>query len=160
MASRKSKNTTTSKSDSQNGLDHRFIDHSLGFFLAQASVAARKLYGDRLQDALDLRPVDLSLLLLLLGNQDASPKDLGKALAVSAPNLTPILDRLVARKVVRRVPSALDGRAQCIQLTAKGKKLAEKAYAASCEIEREWLEHLTQKQLDSLHSLLRKLPKD
>ena len=48
--------------------------------------------------------------------------ELPKRLMVSAGNLTPIINRLVADGYITRTPSNLDGRVQIICMTAEGRK--------------------------------------
>jgi DNA-binding MarR family transcriptional regulator len=68
--------------------------------------------------------VEFSLLLILQANDRVTPKQLAQALALSAPNLTILLDRLQERGVIERVRSDSDRRSQHVLLTASGLLLA------------------------------------
>lgn len=138
-------------------LDARHLDHSLGFALARALVGARKVFAKHIHESSSLRPVEFSLLMLLLGNEDVTPKELCRALSVPAPNLTPIVDRMIKCGWIRRAPSERDGRSQHIQLTNKGRKLAERVHRTSLAMENEWLAPLRRTERKTLLSLLRRV---
>jgi DNA-binding MarR family transcriptional regulator len=149
--------TSTAPPAAQPALSREYIDHSLGFALAHATVAARKLFVTHIQEATNLRPVEFSLLLLLLGNEDVTPKALCRALAVPASNLTPIVDRLIEQGHVRRAPSSHDGRSQLIELTPKGRKLAHRVHEISLSMEDGLLAPLTAVERKTLISMLHRL---
>jgi len=73
----------------------------------------------------DLRPVEYSLLMLLSANAQLTPKQLAQSLALSAPNLTILLDRMQDRGVLQRVRSEVDRRSQHVMLTDSGRALAD-----------------------------------
>ena len=60
---------------------------------------------------------------------------LGRALALSGPNLTLLLDRLQERGLIRRERSATDGRSQNIVLTDTGLQLTQAAGDAAAPME-------------------------
>ena len=92
----------------------------LGYHIAQAAVTTYGTFERHVGEPFGLRKVEYSLLMLLLANGPLSPKRLGQALALSAPNLTLLLDRLQDRGLIRRERSATDGRSQNIVLTDAG----------------------------------------
>ncbi len=64
-----------------------------------------------------------------LGNtKGMTCKELGGRTLITKGTLTGVLDRLVARRLVRRLPSSTDGRSSIVQLTAAGEALFEKAF--------------------------------
>ncbi len=66
-----------------------------------------------------------------LGNTPGMmPKDLGEKTLITKGTLTGVVDRLVAKGLVRRIPSAQDGRSQIVQLTRKGAALFDKVFPA------------------------------
>lgn len=129
----------------------------LGFHLARASALAYELFEHHVGSPLGLRRVEYSLLLLLLANAAVAPKRLAQALAVSAPNLTLLLDRLQERGLVRRERSTTDRRSQNIVLTAEGRALAEQGTDAAPAMERELLARLSHAERLMLIELLRKV---
>ena len=70
------------------------------------------------------------LVMLVLWERDGVPvKDIGERLFLDSGTLTPLLKRLEAAHLVRRVRSAADERQVLISLTAQGHALREKARA-------------------------------
>lgn len=129
----------------------------LGFHLARASAFTYDLFDRYLGEPLGLRKVEYSLLMLLQANGPIAPKRLAQALAVSAPNLTMLIDRLAQRGLVRRERSTTDRRSQNIVLTAEGRSLAERGTEAVPEMERELLGRLSHAERLMLIELLRKV---
>jgi DNA-binding MarR family transcriptional regulator len=117
------------------GLDRSGVDHLLGFQLALATARTREVFMREIGTPLELRTVEFTLLVLLLTNGGASPKQLARSLAMPAPNVTALIDRGVARGLVERRRNSTDGRALQILLTAAGKALARRAHAASLTME-------------------------
>jgi DNA-binding MarR family transcriptional regulator len=138
-------------------LDHSGLQHLLGYQLAQADIPARALFFKQIGDPLKLRPVEFSILMLVAFNPGATPKRLSQALAVSAPNLTVLLDRMADKGWIERQRSEADRRAQHIHLTADGRKLARKAHGISLTMEQELLRHLSEGERAMLRELLAKV---
>ena len=59
-----------------------------------------------------------------------TPKELGEKTLITKGTLTGVVDRLVAKGLIRRIPSAHDGRSQIVQLTNKGERLFDKVFPA------------------------------
>ncbi len=114
----------------------------LGYQLAQAAVATTAVFVHQVGGPQDLRPVEYTVLQLVAENPGTSPVRLAKALAVTKPNITMWIDRLVGRGLVQRSPSASDKRAQELHTTPAGSSLAQSATAA-----------LRAGELAALHSL-------
>lgn len=129
----------------------------VGFQIARASVVTYDAFDRFIGKPFDLKKVEFSLLMLVQANQALPPKRLARALAVTAPNLTLLLDRLQARGLIRREPNPLDGRSQNVVLTASGRKLAHEATAAAEPMERELLQRLSRAEHAMLIELLDKL---
>ena len=129
----------------------------LGFHLARASAVTIALFERHVGVPLQLRKVEYSLLLLLQANGPLSPKRLLQALALSAPNLSLLIDRLEQRGLVRRERSETDRRSQNIVLTDEGQALARRGAEAAPTMERELLDRLTHAERLMLIELLRKI---
>jgi DNA-binding MarR family transcriptional regulator len=110
----------------------------VGWRLARASVPVRRVFQAGVGGPFELRPVEFSLLLLLLANGHASPGQLAQTLAVAPPKITALVDRLAARALVRRQRSAADGRATDVLLTPAGRALAQRAHGIAVAIEAQW----------------------
>jgi len=59
-----------------------------------------------------------------------TPKELVEKTWITKGTLTGVIDRLEAKGLVERLPSAVDGRSKIIALTGKGKKLIDKILPA------------------------------
>ena len=129
----------------------------LGYHVAQAAVTTVALFDRHIAAPFCLRKVEYSLLLLLQANGPLTPKRLGHALALSAPNLTLLLDRLQERALLRRERSTTDGRSQNIVLTEAGERLARESAAAAAPMEAELGDRLTRAERLMLIELLRKV---
>ena len=138
-------------------LDDSGLRHLLGFQLAQAEIPARLLYFRRIGEPLGLRPVEFSILMLLAFNPGASPKQIAQALALSAPNLTVMLDRLADKGWVERTRSQTDRRAQHLHLSNSGREVARRAHEVSLTMESELLQQLSEGERAMLRELLAKV---
>lgn len=129
----------------------------LGYHIAQARVTTMDSFVRHIGQPFGLRTVEYSLLLLLLANGPQAPKRLGQALALSAPNLTLLLDRLQERGLIRRERSPTDGRSHNIVLTDAGRRMADDGAAAAAPMERELDDRLSRAERLMLIELLRKV---
>ena len=129
----------------------------LGYHIAQASVTTFALFEAHVGKPYGLRKVEYSLLMLVLANGPLSPKRLAQALALSAPNLTLLLDRLQARGLLLRERSLVDRRSQNVVLTAEGQRIAQASAAAAPPMEQALFERLSPAEHAMLVELLRKV---
>lgn len=138
-------------------VDQSALRHLLGYRIAQAYIPAKAAFYKYVGEPLTLRHVEFTILMLLRSNHGITQKQLAQTLAVSAPAITMLLDRLVDKGWIERVRSETDRRVQHIHLTAKGAKLAERSYQASCTAEAEMLKYLTEGERAMLFELLDKV---
>lgn len=138
-------------------LDESVLAHLVGYHLAKADVPARRAFERHVGAPLQLQPVEFSLLVLLLANGSATPKQLSQALDVAPPKVTLLVDRLAERALVRRQRSAADGRALDVLLTDAGRDLAERALRISRTMESALLQPLSPAERAMLVELLAKL---
>jgi DNA-binding MarR family transcriptional regulator len=143
--------------DSPPALSLGVLSDVLGYHIAQAAVTTVDMFERHIGQPHELRKVEYSLLLLLLANGPLSPKRLGQALALSAPNLSLLLDRLQDRGLIRRERSATDGRSQNIVLTDLGLALAKATALAAVPMEAELSDRLSRAERLMLIELLRKV---
>jgi DNA-binding MarR family transcriptional regulator len=132
----------------------------VGYQLAQATIVTSKVFDQvttlQAQGA-RLRPVEFTLLALVLDNPDVNARQLSRALAITPPNLVGRLEQLQARGFIERRRSERDGRAQHIRLTAAGRKLVLRYAAMLVERERLALAALTAGERTILIELLHKV---
>lgn len=117
-------------------LEEARLQMVLGYQLAQASIATDALFRAKVGEPMELRPVEYTVLTLIAENPGGSPARLARALAVTAPNITAIMDRLVVRGLVQRKASSEDRRAQILTVTAKGAELVRRATESIVSAER------------------------
>jgi DNA-binding MarR family transcriptional regulator len=101
------------------------LDSVVGHHLACARVTTHVTFLKHFGQPYDLRPVEYSLLMLLAANAQLTPKQLAQSLALSAPNLTILLDRMQDRGLLQRVRSEIDRRSQHVMLTDAGRTLTD-----------------------------------
>lgn len=109
------------------GMAEAALKHLIGYQIAQAAVSTTAVFEEAVGGPHELRPVEFTLLQLIAENPGSAPVQLAKALAVTKPNITMWVDRLVARGLVRREPSPTDRRAQQLWTTPEGAQLAAAA---------------------------------
>jgi DNA-binding MarR family transcriptional regulator len=128
-----------------------------GFHLARAALTTQDSFQRHIAAAFDLSKVEFSLLMLVMANPGVTPKRLARALSVTAPKLTLLLDGLQARGLIKRERNAADGRSQHVMLTDRGRKLARDTAEAAEPMERELLTQLSRAEHAMLIELLGKL---
>ncbi len=139
------------------GLDQSCLQHLLGYQIARADVPTRRAFAEHIGKPLDLSPVEFSSLVLLAFNPGTTPKQLAEALAMVAPAVTVLLDRLEKRSLIERARSDSDRRAQIVSLTPTGRELALQAHALSMDMEHEVLGALSAAERAILIELLQKV---
>jgi DNA-binding MarR family transcriptional regulator len=133
------------------------LKHVLGYQLAQAAVVCNTIFMREVGGPHGLRPVEYTVLQLIAENPGCSSVRLAKALAVTKPNITMWVDRLVGRNLVQRSASDTDKRSHELRVTAEGMALVERATASLEAGEASALTHLSQGERFILAELLRKL---
>ncbi len=86
-----------------------------------------------------------------------TPTALYRSLMISSGGLTNRLARLEKAGLIRREPSATDGRSLAVALTAAGARRAEAAFRADMSSEAQWLDALSAAEKRAVSDLLRKL---
>jgi len=133
------------------------LGNLLGYHIAQAAVTTFDLYERHVGQPFGLRKVEYSLLMLILANGPLAPKRLAQALALSAPNLTMLLDRMQVRGLLRRERSLVDRRSQNVVLTLEGEGVAAQSAEAAAPMEQALFHRLSQAEHAMLIELLRKV---
>ncbi|MEM6910335.1 MAG: MarR family transcriptional regulator [Verrucomicrobiota bacterium] len=136
----------------------------------QTKVPATKVFlvlwraWDRLK-AVDRRSIattglnfsDFAVLEALLHKGPLPVNTIGRKVGLTSGSITTAVDRLEAKKLVRRVTSPEDGRVVLVHLTASGRRLIERAFDAHAENLETALDHLNQNERKALVRLLKKL---
>jgi DNA-binding MarR family transcriptional regulator len=93
-----------------------------------------------------------------LGNtRGLTCKQIGENTLITKGTLTGILDRLEAKKLIRRVQLAEDRRSTCIQLTRAGKRMFEREFPRQIAHLKKRFQHLSESELREIQHALRKL---
>jgi len=99
----------------------------LGYQLAQAAIVTDAIFLEQVGEPFKLRPVEYTVLTLIAENPGGSLVRLARALSVTPPNISTMVDRLEGKGLVARQASEEDRRAQVLHVTAKGADLVRKA---------------------------------
>ncbi len=102
------------------------LESRLGYQLRRASAVMMADLARELSD-LDMRPAEVTTLLVIAENPDCSQTEVGQALAIKRANMVPIISRLMERGLVDR--RRLDGRSHALTLTSAGQAIAKEALA-------------------------------
>jgi DNA-binding MarR family transcriptional regulator len=102
------------------------LDNQLCFALYAASKEITRLYKPFL-DKLGITYTQYITLLVLWEKDNITVKELGERLYLDSGTLTPLLKKLEAMAIVKRVRDTKDERNVYVELTDSGKELKEKA---------------------------------
>ena len=104
-----------------------------------------------------LSMIQLETLKFIDEHESPPMKDVADYLSIAPPSLTPLIDSLELKSLLRRGPSQQDRRATLIFLTAKGKDVLEKAMRKKMKRMRYVFEKLTKDEQQALVRILEKL---
>lgn len=93
-------------------------------------------------EALELRPAEYSVLVLVADNPGRRQTEIAEALGIKRANFVTLLHGLEARGLVKRRASAGDRRANALFLSAKGTRFLAAAQERHDELERQVVERL------------------
>jgi DNA-binding MarR family transcriptional regulator len=120
-------------------LEEAGLQRVLGYQLAQATIVTDAVFFDVVGKPFNLRPVEYTVLTLIAENPGGSLVRLARALSVTPPNISTMVDRLEAKGLVAREASEEDRRAHVLHVTAKGAEMVRKATQKIVQAESETL---------------------
>jgi DNA-binding MarR family transcriptional regulator len=120
-------------------LEEAGLQRVIGYQLAQAAIVTDTLFQRAVGEPHALRPVEYTVLTLIDENPGGSLVRIARALAVTPPNITTMVDRLEARGLIARTQSDEDRRTQVLRTTTKGATLVRKATQQILALEKESL---------------------
>jgi DNA-binding MarR family transcriptional regulator len=85
--------------------------------------------------AVDIRPAQYSVLVVIGSNRALSQTDVAELLGIERARLVRLLDRLERRGLLQRLVSPLDRRSHALKLTPAGRRLLRRAKALAAEHE-------------------------
>jgi DNA-binding MarR family transcriptional regulator len=108
-------------------MEEASLQKVLGYQLAQAAIVTDAIFWEAAGKPFNVRPVEYTVLTLIAENPGGSLARLARALSVTPPNITTMVDRLEAKGLIARKASDQDRRSQVLHVTAKGAELVRKA---------------------------------
>lgn len=110
-----------------------------GYALRRASAAVMTKLAARLA-ALDLRPSEASVLLVIDANAGVTQSEIGRLLDIARANMAPLTARLAARDLIIR--ESAGGRSHGLTLSDSGRRLTRKAQRIVADLEAELMERI------------------
>jgi len=137
-------------------VDTSYLESLLGYNARRAALAVIEVFIERMAPY-DLRPVDFSVLSLILHNPGITSRQLCASLGILPPNLVGLVNTLEKRELIARKPHPRDGRAMGLHLSAAGQKLMQAAERTAAQLEAEAASRLTATEQRTLLRLLKKV---
>ena len=137
-------------------VDTRFLESLIGYNARRAALAIIEEFLERMA-VYGLKPVDFSVMSVIVHNPGVTSRQLCASLNILPPNLVSLIQSLDSRGLVERQPHPHDGRAVGLHPTKKGKALMVQAEATASELERNVGGKLTPNQAQTLVTLLQKI---
>ena len=137
-------------------VDTGYLDGLIGYNARRAALAVIEVFLQRMA-VYDLRPVDFSVLSLIVHNPGITSRQLCGTLGILPPNLVGMIDALEQRGILQRKPHPKDGRATGLHVTAAGARLMREAERTAAQLEAEVAHRLTASEAKTLIRLLRKV---
>jgi DNA-binding MarR family transcriptional regulator len=125
-----------------------------GYSLRRASAVNMAKLARRFA-AIDLRPTEATVLIIIDANPNITQSEIGKMLDIASANMAPLVSRLADRELVDRQP--IDGRSYGLVLTGIGTSATARAKRAVATHEEELLEKIPATQRRALVAALRTL---
>jgi DNA-binding MarR family transcriptional regulator len=122
-------------------IDLDVLNSHLGYALRRAQVWVFQDFI-RTLSAIDIRPAQYSVLVVIGANPGLSQAALADRLAIERARLVHMLDHLQRRGLTERLPSPTDRRTHALQLTRDGHKLLKRAKALAARHEARLTEKL------------------
>ncbi|CAA9443063.1 MAG: Transcriptional regulator, MarR family [uncultured Ramlibacter sp.] len=137
-------------------VDASFLEGLLGYNARRAALAVIEVFLERMA-VYRLRPVDFSVLSLIVHNPGITSRQLCTSLGILPPNLVGLIGALEKRELVERRPHPRDGRATGLHPTAACQKLMRQAERTAAELEADVAGRLSPGEVKTLLRLLRKV---
>ena len=137
-------------------VDMSYLESLIGYNARRAALA---VIGEFLEQmaVYDLKPVEFSVMSVVLHNPGVTSRQLCAALDILPPNLVGLIQLLETRGLIERKPHPYDGRAVGIHPTGEGEALMIKAEVTAKELEMNVGSKLTPNQVQTLVTLLQKI---
>jgi DNA-binding MarR family transcriptional regulator len=137
-------------------VDTSYLDGLIGYNARRAALAVIEVFLQRMA-VYQLRPVDFSVLSLIVHNPGITSRQLCGTLGILPPNLVGMIDALAGRGLLQRKPHPTDGRATGLHVTPAGARLMREAERTAAQLEADAAHRLTAAETRTLIRLLRKV---
>ena len=137
-------------------IDSRYLETLMGYNARRAALSIISVFMERMA-VYDLKPVEFSVLSLVLHNPGITSRQLCAALNILPPNLVGLVQSLDKRGLIVRMPHPRDGRAMGLHPTRQGADLMAKAEKTASELEVDVTRRLTAQERSTLLGLLQKI---
>lgn len=137
-------------------VDTSYLETLLGYNARRAALAVIAQFLERMA-VYDLKPVEFSVMSVIVHNPGVTSRQLCAALNILPPNLVGLVQSLESRGLIERLPHPHDGRAMGLHPTEQGQELMLKAEATASELEMHIGSKLTPNQVQTLVTLLQKI---
>ncbi len=136
----------------------RYLETLVGYNARRAALVVIGEFLPRMA-AYELRPVDFSVLSLVVHNPGITSRQLCATLGMQAPNLVGMLNAMEKRGLISRRPHPHDGRAMGLHPTQSGQAMMRSAEKTAAELEVGMTAGLSADERKSLIQLLKKIYK-
>ena len=137
-------------------VDTRYLETLTGYNARRASLAIIGPFMTHMV-VYDFRPVDFSVMSLIIHNPGITSRQLCSTLGLLPPNLVAMINSLEKRELIERRPHPTDGRAMGLHPSGQGIELMKEAEQTAARLERDATRQLTATELKTLHRLLKKI---
>jgi DNA-binding MarR family transcriptional regulator len=128
----------------------------IGFWLRRVSNHVSQAFAAKLADR-EVTVAEWSLMRALYGRDPMPPSRLADEMGLSRGAISKLADRLIAKALMVREASAVDGRAQTLALTDRGSALVPDLAALADRNDAEFFDCLTPDERETLERLLKSL---
>lgn len=126
----------------------------LGYWLRYVSNHVSQAFARKVE-AHGVTVAEWVLMRQLLDVEALPPSRLADRMGMTRGAITKLADRLIAKSLLTRKPDPVDGRAQTLALTAKGRRLVPELAALADTNDSEFFDHLAPKDRAALVRILR-----
>ncbi len=137
-------------------VDTSYLETLIGYNARRAALAVIEQFLEQMA-VYDLKPVEFSVMSVIVHNPGVTSRQLCTALNILPPNLVRLIQLLETRGLIERKPHPNDGRAVGLHPTDEGKSLMAKAEVTASELEMSIGSKLTPNQAQTLVTLLQKI---
>ena len=121
------------------------LSSHLGYWLRYVSNHVSREFARKLEGQ-DVTVAEWVLMRELYDAEEIAPSRLAEAMGMTRGAITKLAQRLIKKSLVNRRADPSDGRAQTLELTAKGRKLVPKLAGLADQNDAECFDHLTPKE--------------